>query len=110
MTFEDFKKNKPVNVEFRLKRGNITDELYKGSGQNEELVTDYWGFFDGSSLYIKAGFSAFKAVRQQNTFEIYGAKQIGNYHDNPEPGGININSTAIERKILQVNMDTGELY
>jgi hypothetical protein len=110
MTFDDFKKNKPVETDFRLKEGKITDELYMGKGQTENLVTDYWGFFDGNFLYIKAGFSAFKAIRRQNTFEIYGARQVSNYHNDAQPGDIKLNSVGIDRKILQVNMDNGELY
>ncbi|HLG38627.1 MAG TPA: hypothetical protein VI461_03125 [Chitinophagaceae bacterium] len=111
LTFEDFKKNNPLLTEFRLKEGNKTDELYMGSGQNEQIVADYWGYFDGNSLYIKAGFNVFKAVRQQQTFEIYGAKYISNYHNNPVQGDLfKINSVGLDRKILQMNMDNGEFY
>ena len=110
MTFDDFKKNRPIETYFRLKEGKLTDELYMGKGETETLVTDYWGFFDGKFLYIKAGFSAFKAIRQHNTFEIYGSKQLSNYHNNAQPGDIKLNAMGIDRKILQVNMDTGELY
>jgi hypothetical protein len=88
LTFEDFRKNKPLQTEFRLKEGNKTDELYMGDIKNEQVVPRYWGYFDGASLYIKAGFNVFKAVRQQRTFEVYGAKYISNYHNNPVQGDI----------------------
>jgi hypothetical protein len=109
-SFEDFRKNKPNDTSLRFREGNVSDELYVVSGEREQLVSDYWGFFDGSTLFIKAGFSAFKAVKQQNTFEIFGSLYVSNYHDNPTPGGLNINSTSLDRKIMQVNMDTGEFY
>lgn len=109
MTFEDFKNNKPLETDFRLKEGRVTDELYIRHGQDEQLVDDYWAFFDGSFLYIKAGFSAFKAIRQQNTFEIYGSLYVSNYHNSSQPGDI-INTSGLDKKILQVNMDKGEFY
>jgi hypothetical protein len=110
LTFEDFMRNKPVETDFKFSNGAKTDELYQINNGNETLVTKYWGFCDGKDLFIQAGFSAFKAMRQQNTFEIFGAKHISNYHNNPQQGDIKLLSTAIDRKILQVNMDTGKLY
>lgn len=106
-TFKDFRENKPGDPSFRFREGKLSDELYSESGQ---LITDYWGFSDGTDLYIKAGFSAFKAVRQHDTFEIFGSLYVANYHDNPVPGGINLRSTAIDRKILQLDMETGGFY
>ncbi len=110
LTFEDFRKNKPWVTPFILREGKKTDELYTTGNGGETLVSKYWGFYDGETLFISASFSAFKAVRQQNTFEIFGAKHISNYHNYPQPGQLTRTSTTIDRRILQLNMDTGELY
>lgn len=110
VTFDDFKKNTPRDVPFRVKEGSVTDEVYIRNGQTEEVLTNYWGFFDGTDLYIRGGYSVFKAIKQQMTFEIYGSKQISIYHNNAEAGDLKLVSSGVERKILQVNMDTGELY
>jgi hypothetical protein len=110
LTFDDFKKNQPSETNFNFQQGKLTDELYIGNKPNERVVDSYWGFFDGKDLYIRAGYSAFKAIRQSGSFELYGAVSISNYHNNPLPGDIKFNSMGMDKKILQVNMDTGELY
>lgn len=110
LTFEDFKKNKPWVTDFKFSNGKKTDELYTTGNGGETLVSKYWGFYDGENLFIQSSFSAFKAVRQQNTFEIFGAKHVSNYLSNPGPYDIQRTSTGVERRILQLNMDTGKLY
>lgn len=111
LTFEDFKKNKPLNTEFRLKNGKVTDELYILNGKEESLITDFWGFYNGEKLFIKTGLNIFPAVRRQNTFEIFGAKYVTNNHNNPQPGELlRINSMKINKKILQLDMATGNFY
>jgi hypothetical protein len=96
---------------FRFHPGKITDELYTGSGKDERLLTDYWGFYDGKQLFIRSGFNAFPAVRCGNSWEVYGAKHISNVHNNAQPGQlIRINSMELFRKIMQVNMETGVFY
>lgn len=112
LSFNDFKNNKPNVAPFRFDQGRLTDELYLTGNGNETLVTDYWGFCDDKgNLYIRSGFNAFKAIRQQNSFELFGAKYVSNYHNNPQQGDlIRINSYSLDEKILQVNMENGRLY
>jgi hypothetical protein len=111
LTFSDFKNNKPYVATFKFREGKLTDELYITDNGREDLIADYWGFCDDKgSLYIKSGFNAFKAIRQQNTFELFGAKYISNYHNNPSQGSIKISSYSLDEKILQVNMDNGKIY
>lgn len=110
-SFEDFKNNKPMIADFKLVDGKLTDELYIISGKEESLMTDYWGVFDGKSLWIKTGFNLYKAVRQQSSFEVYGGKHISNYHNNPQQGDlIRFNSMSVDKKILHLDMDTGKFY
>jgi hypothetical protein len=111
MTFNDFKKNEPVDVEIKLKKGKLTDELYIINNKNEEIVSDYWGLYDGNNLFIRSGFNVFPAIRINNSFEIYGAKYISNVHNLPQPGDLyRLNKMKVFKTILQINMDTGVLY
>ena len=111
LTFEDFKNNKLWLTDFKFTNGKVTDELYLINNGKQTLFTDFWGFNDGKNLLIKLGFNIFSAVRQQNTFEIFGAKHISNYHNNPgHQAQINLSSVSLDLKILQLNMETGTFF
>jgi hypothetical protein len=110
-TFNDFLANKPVKEDIRINRGNLTDELYIRSKDGESLVSDYWGVYDGKTLYIKSAYNLFPAVKMQNSFEIYGTRQLENRHNSPQPGDlVRVNKMTMRRKILQLDMENGELY
>jgi hypothetical protein len=109
-TFDEFRQNKPYITAFKFVNERIVDNLYGGENGSGELITDYWGFFDGKDLYIQAGLSAFKAIRQQNAFEIFGSKIISNYHNSPGLNDFRVTGYDVNRKILQVNMNTGDIY
>src|SRR4030095_3852778 len=81
LSFQDFKENKPRITQFRSKKGDLTDEVYIINNGTEEMVEKYWGFFDSSGLYIHLGMNFFKAVRQQNTYELVGFLHITRYRD-----------------------------
>jgi hypothetical protein len=111
LTFADFLSNKPVKDPFRIARGKLTDEVYLKGKEGETLVTSYWGLFDGSRLYIQSAYNLFPAVRRENSFEIYGTRQLENRFNAPNPGDlIRINHMTMRRKILQVDMESGRLY
>jgi hypothetical protein len=111
LTFQDFINNKIMAADFRWQNGTITDELYLVQNGTESLVTEFWGFSDGKTLFIKSGFNIYPAIRRQNTFEVFGAKHITNYHNNASPNDlIKINSMSVDRKILQLSMETGKFY
>lgn len=111
LSFNDFKKNQPYETEFKLKTSKLTDELYAVTKNSEELLADYWGFYDGTSLFIRSGYNVFPAIRLHNTFEILGAKYISHVHNNPQPGDlIPVNKLKLDKKILQLNMETGKFY
>jgi hypothetical protein len=110
-TFQDFKNNRPSEEKFKIRRSKLTDELYVVNGNEESLLIDFFGACDESGLYIKVGYGICTAVRSQNTFEVHGAKHISNYHNNPQQGELlRLNSMNLDRKILQLNMDTGIFY
>lgn len=111
LRFEDFQNNKPLETVFRISRGKLTDELYTGDKKNETIQAEFWGAYDGKDLYIRSGFNIFTAIRQQNSFEIFGAKHISNVHNDPSPGQlIRVNEMNVFLKILQMDMETGEFY
>lgn len=116
LSFEAFKQNKPEYAEFAIKESKLTDELYIQNGNDEQLLTDYWGFFNGTDLYLKLGFSFFKMIRQNNSWDVFGSKfvQIKYNNNGFNSGGININSNSQRSKVvakpLQLNMETGKPY
>ena len=106
LSFQDFKENKPRYTQFWLKKGNLTDEVYIANNGKEEILQNYWGFFDSSGLYIHLGPNVFKAIRQQNTYELVGFHHTYTYRDYYT----GIEFTRKSKKIFQVNMRTGKLY
>ena len=118
MTFEDFKKNKPLEVRFRLSRDNWTDELYISGKNGENIVPEFWGVCDGTKLFIHAGYNVYPAIRQQNSFEVFGAKYISNNHDqssnslynSQRVGPLSRSKLSIDETILQMDMDEGFFY
>ena len=117
MTFDDFKNNKTVDPDFTVKKSKLTDQLYVG----EKLLTDFWGFCDGEKLFIRLGFNFFELVRQNNTFDLYGAKYVTNvigdrqnyWNRNtqvPVATHQATNRYALEYRPLQLDMEEGEVY
>lgn len=106
LSFQEFKENKPRYTQFGLKKGDLTDEVYIVNNGKEEILENYWGFFDNAGLYIRLGLNVFKAIRQQNTYELVGFHNTNTYYDYQT----GIAFTRKSRKIFQVNMRTGKLY
>ena len=118
LTFKDFENNLSLHPDFIIRQSKLTDDLYIKKENSEELLTDYWGFYDGSDYYIRVGFNVFKLYRQNNTFDLYGNKYITNLiHNYGYSGGsgvppfrIKTQSMKVENDPLQLNMDSGEVY
>ena len=114
ISFQEFKENKPRITQFRYKKGDLSDEVYMINNGKEQLVEKYWGFVDTSGLYIRLGLNFFKAVRQQNTYELLGFQHINVYRNSQ--AGTSTPDPLLDRvfgsknkKIFQVNMKTGKL-
>jgi hypothetical protein len=114
LSFLDFVNNRPSISHFKFKKGKLTDELNAIKNGKEELIEKYWGFYDSTGLYINIGMNAFKAIRQQNTYEVVGFRHInidrdyqtGTLYAEPLLGQLLTNKTL---KIFQVNMRTGRV-
>jgi hypothetical protein len=119
LSFSDFKQNKTIYPDFRMRDGRLTDEVYVPSGNQEQLLINFWGFFDGKDYYIKIGHSFFKMIRQNNTFDLLGPQKATRHtytNTSPlaSPYGNNIpyssNSVILEPRPLQLDMENGEVY
>ena len=115
-TFDEFKENKPSLQDFEIRSSELTDELYVKNKKDDELLINYWGYCDGKDYYIHAGLNCFKLVRQNNTWDFYGTPfvTIINRLDNLTTvvGGFYLRTrgTKLQRKTLQINMETGDVY
>jgi hypothetical protein len=111
LSFSDFLNNKPSSKDFRIKHGKLTDELYITGGREESVLADFWGAYDGQTLFIRSGFSLYPALKQQDSYEVYGAKHVSHVHNNPAPGELlRVNRMQVDEKILHLNMETGKFY
>lgn len=114
LTFDDFKQGKAGYSDFTVKKGSLTDQLYVKSGNSESLLLEFWGFFDGTDYYIRLGHNFFKLLRQNNTYDFMGAKNLTRYSTNLDDYSssrrLNIIQTKLELKPLQIDMHTGDVY
>ena len=118
LAFNDFENNITTHPDFIFKQSKLSDDVYIKNNNKEELLTDFWGFFDGNNYYIKIGYNFFKLHWQNNTFDLYGSKYITNiirqygYSGSSfaPPFNITTGSMKMEYKPFQLDMETGEVY
>lgn len=121
MTYEQFLKNTPSTADFEIEKNKFSDGLFviNSSGANE-LVRNVWGYCDGQNMYIKSGEKYFQLCRVNNTFYIYGAKNLKKvvYNDIGTASLLNL-ATNTNRKItsfyishlpFQLDITNGNLY
>jgi hypothetical protein len=113
-TFQDFLDNRVSNTDFKISKGQITDEIYTKENQ---LLLNSWGYSDGQDIYINIGFNLYKLIRQNNSWDFIGATYITRKTTTmilPTPGSGSIPITQSRNKIeyrpLQVNMENGDIY
>ena len=96
----------------RLNQTKLVDDLYIIENNKEELLTDFWGYYDGKDYYIKSGYGFYKLTRQNNSWDIYGSKFITETYSRISYGAVSIKSVAPTevKKPLQLDMETGKLY
>jgi len=125
LTFQDFLHNRVTKTSFEVQWG-LTDELYTIDGDNKKLFLELWGFCDGQKQYVKVGYNFFELSREQDTYEMIGAKKLIHMPDvvsRPTSSSpVDLISTGIINmagrgdtkttllKPLQLNMETGEPY
>jgi hypothetical protein len=125
LTFQDFLHNRVTKGPFEVQRG-LTDELYTVDGKDKKLLLEFWGFCDGQKQYMKVGFNFYELSREQDTYEMIGAKKLIQTPDVAyRPNGsspVDIIGAGIINmanrggpqttliKPLQLNMETGEPY
>ena len=126
LTFKDFLNNQPLQKEFVVEENKKTDELYLIEKGEKRILTNFWGYSDGTVCYINTGLNFFQLVRINKSYEIYGAKGLTQYttvggrpHTSDKSflykvmiGGplATRDKSKMEKKPLQLNMETGKLY
>ena len=121
ITYDQFLTNTPSNVEFEVEKNKLTDGVFvvNPSGTNE-LVRNIWGYCDGQKRYVKSGEKYFELCRVNNTFYIYGAKNI-NRVVSSDPGTASLFNLATNtnRRIttfylsylpFQLDITSGNIY
>jgi hypothetical protein len=113
LSFDDFKKNRPVYPDFRFKTFEISTEVTVQHDGKEVPIIDYWGFSDGKQLYVKPGFLPFRVSRQGNTFDFLGCiggKNVRMYVPTGTPVNIPVETTQMSVFPMQIDMETGKVY
>lgn len=128
-TFTEFINNQPGITEYQIKDEQRLQILYTKSGPTDWIPTrDVFGFFDGNSMWIKAGNTFYPLIRVGNTFEFIGNRNPFNksnsttlyYVPGDAPLSIGLTSISVignnrekyivEKFVFQMNMETGEFY
>jgi hypothetical protein len=120
-TFQDFLQNRVTKQEFTIQSSLYSDEVFVKENGKKVALIDFWGFCDGSKQYMRVGYNIFELARQNNAYDIWGNTIALRKFQRvfvPVPGLIGLIGTAalskdktiIEKKPLQLNMETGEVY
>jgi hypothetical protein len=125
LSFDNFKKNHPLDTAFTVDKTKKGDFLYVKNKKGEDILqTEIWGYCDGENMYIFSAENYFQLYRQHNTFLIYGAKDFTSVRklrlnfgllDMAMPNSNyskarTANSYKLEFNLLQLDMESGELY
>jgi hypothetical protein len=123
-TFDEFKQDNPSITDFEIGKHSKTDALYlKDEKGNEYIFRDFWGFCDGKKLFINKADNFFELYKHGSSFYMYGftsfikGKAIGNQILGVALFGL-VGAAAAptevkyssEKVLLQLDMETGELY
>jgi len=128
LSFNDFLKNRIDEKPFEVKFGKLSDQLYLIDNKEKKLFTEFWGFCDGSKLYVNAQLNFYELIRNGNGFEFWGNEQVVKQNYNPrfQPASRSMPSIAaglltygieklkfsepMNKRPFQINMETGEAY
>jgi hypothetical protein len=125
LSFDHFKKNNPLDTAFTVDKTKKGDFLYVKNKKGEDILqTELWGYCDGKNMYVFSAENYFQLYRQDNTFLVYGAKDFTSVRrlgwnfgllDMAMPNsnyakGKTTNSYQLEFNLLQLDMESGELY
>jgi hypothetical protein len=125
LTFADFINNRPSLIDFTVSQENEADFLYIQEKGEQKLFTDFWGFCDGKTHFIKVGYNFFKLIKDGKTYSLWGCLEP--IHKRKQYAGMeNVaadiltgrtpNTSRQVSKLknvlrpMQIDMDTGEPY
>lgn len=125
--FNEFKTNNPSIINFEIKKGKLSDELFINDGNQSYPIQDFWGYCNGKNLFIYSAKNLFQLIRTGNTFNIRGMKSfktrktlikdtttylLGNLILTGRQSNDYLNYDKFKSNItaFQLNMQNGELY
>ena len=122
-TFDEFKANSPSISNYVIRKDDLTETIFIKNENGDYPIRDAWGYCDGTNLYIKSADNYFRLFKNQNTFLCYGAKDLSRNRYVKAGniimlgvlgGGIGKGnkkvSYKIDRKLYQLDLETGEIY
>lgn len=135
LSFSDFLQNRVHYPEFDVESSSRVDNLYIVQNGNKELLTGFWGYCDGKNYYVRYERNFFPLRRAGNAFELvaniahetpyYPNAPITGRTTSPQAmagdvaGGLAANGLSnllrqgelkYDRRLLQINMENGEVY
>ncbi len=84
-TYSDFLNNKVDTASFSVQSGKLSDELFLQQGEQQQLLTIFWGICDGNNVFIRLGPNLFQLHPVQNTFELWGFPHLTQHYRKVSP-------------------------
>lgn len=122
LTYNDFLNNHLTKYNFTIEQEENADYLYIEENGEKKLFTDFWGFDNGVSHYIKVGRNFFELKKDYNTYSFWGCFQalhtskprsenrIARYALFGVFSELHHNALANYLRPMQLNADTGLPY
>ncbi len=123
-SFPDFLNNRPDTTSFTLQSNVLTDELVLNKSGQQRVLNDFWGFCDGTNIFIRLGLNVFQLHPVQNTYELWGFKTIKQTFAQAAPvggtgnalitsllmHGLNSKRISASLKPMQLDLNSGSVY
>jgi hypothetical protein len=109
--FEEFRNNEPsIRQGFKLVKGVRSLELRGEDGEIASSPDQVWGFCDGKTVYVMFERELVPTWKEGNAYYILVPEIIENYDGSPGVGEMLGMPPPILKRILTIDMDSGDIY